>query len=818
MPNDLMLEQLHLETCAVEEGVTAYYKQLDNGGMMPPHVHLLKLGLGPLTEAITGFQTSKAACYHGSIKTVIQDIPPVELAYLTLWHLFSSVPDRGSLQRAVKTLGRELIDHLEFRRFRLAHPAFAKSVQTRTKSRHRGHIRSVMLLAKHRAGLEDLKLEKNIEYRLGSTFLHLCEQSTGLFRQGIAEVNQHGTETPAIIEYTPEVAQWLQKAHHYCAFMSPKFHVCVVPPRDWTDVTEGGFHSGCGSLKLPVIRTTSQEHLSQTKQCGLERLFTLVNRLQQVPWRVNKSVLQVLEEVWRIPGRLGVLAQETEIELPAKQWSTSDEWKQFKTEHPEEAREWKRKARDAYAARAKAQGQLISLTNITGRARLYKKYPRFYYVWTMDYRGRVYPVQSHLTPQGSDLSKGLLEFADGKPLGERGLYWLKLRITGCYQNGIEKKSYAERLLWFHQYEEAILDSGRYPLDGMRMWTLAEEPWQFLAAAMDYAGYVDSGQGVSYVSHLPIAVDGSCNGLQHLSALMGDAEAAWHVNMLPCDEPQDIYSRVTERVVALVNQDISSEEQWKDSGLTIGQLASLWQGNVTRKIVKRPVMTIPYGVTAIGMRDQIAVELEKQGASRDLMGFHQTAYLVSRIQVAIGDIIGAARQCMEWIRTCAMGFNKIDQLFSWVSPVGLYVTQNYHKFKDVNIMTYWGKQRVHFVKQTEGERIDKQKQVGGSSPNLIHSLDASHLCMTVERCWDNGLRYFAMVHDSYGCHASDVDLLADCLRKAFVELYSVPRLQELRQQWMSVLPEKYHEEFLKEPPCVNTLRLDELHKAQYFFHI
>lgn len=43
--------------------------------------------------------------------------------------------------------------------------------------------------------------------------------------------------------------------------------------------------------------------------------------------------------------------------------------------------------------------------------------------------------------------------------------------------------------------------------------------------------------------LPVHQDGSCNGLQHYSALGGDPLGAKSVNVLPSDRPQDVYSDV-----------------------------------------------------------------------------------------------------------------------------------------------------------------------------------------------------------------------------------------------------------------------------------
>ena len=58
----------------------------------------------------------------------------------------------------------------------------------------------------------------------------------------------------------------------------------------------------------------------------------------------------------------------------------------------------------------------------TPRRSEFNKEPRFYFPHNVDFRGRAYPMHPHLNHLGSDLSRGLLQFADGKPLGERGMF------------------------------------------------------------------------------------------------------------------------------------------------------------------------------------------------------------------------------------------------------------------------------------------------------------------------------------------------------------------------------------------------------------
>lgn len=49
----------------------------------------------------------------------------------------------------------------------------------------------------------------------------------------------------------------------------------------------------------------------------------------------------------------------------------------------------------------------------------------------------------------------------------------------------------------------------------------DDPWQFLAACIEFTNALRSGDPENYISHLPIHQDGTCNGLQHYSALGRD---------------------------------------------------------------------------------------------------------------------------------------------------------------------------------------------------------------------------------------------------------------------------------------------------------
>ena len=86
----------------------------------------------------------------------------------------------------------------------------------------------------------------------------------------------------------------------------------------------------------------------------------------------------------------------------------------------------------------------------------------FYLPHNLDFRGRAYPIPPHLSHIGDDLSRGLLMFAEAKPLGERGLRWLKIHLANLY--GFDKGSFDERTEFVMKHLDDIYDSAERPLE------------------------------------------------------------------------------------------------------------------------------------------------------------------------------------------------------------------------------------------------------------------------------------------------------------------------------------------------------------------
>ena len=80
----------------------------------------------------------------------------------------------------------------------------------------------------------------------------------------------------------------------------------------------------------------------------------------------------------------------------------------------------------------------------------------------VDFRGRAYPIPPHLNHMGDDLSRGLLVFADSRPLGKAGLRWLKIHLANLY--GYDKGTFEERVQFVHEHLDEVYDSAERPLE------------------------------------------------------------------------------------------------------------------------------------------------------------------------------------------------------------------------------------------------------------------------------------------------------------------------------------------------------------------
>ncbi|XP_027904265.1 DNA-directed RNA polymerase 3B, chloroplastic-like isoform X1 [Vigna unguiculata] len=543
----------------------------------------------------------------------------------------------------------------------------------------------------------------------------------------------------------------------------------LVPPKKWKGYDKGGHFF----LPSYIMRThgsrKQQDVMKSVNAAQMQKVFEALDILGNTKWRVNKRVLGVVESIWAGGGNIAGLVNCKDVPLPDKP----------PVEDLKLIQEWKCGLRKAKKINMERHSLRCDTELKLSVARKMKDEEGFYYPHNLDFRGRAYPMHPHLNHLGSDLCRGLLEFAEGKPLGKGGLRWLKIHLANLYAGGIEKLSYDGRLAFIENHINDIIDSADNPVNGNRWWLTAEDPFQCLTACINLSEALKSSSPNSFISHLPIHQDGSCNGLQHYAALGRNELEAAAVNLVAKEKPADVYTEIALRVYDIMRRDSSKDPDTFPNAL----LAKVLIDQIDRKLVKQTVMTSVYGVTFIGAREQIKRRLEEKGVINDDRLLYAAACYAAKVTLAaLGEVFEAARGIMSWLGDCAKVIASENQAVCWTTPLGLPVLQPYCKTERYQIRT----SLQLLALQREGSAVSVKKQKSAFPPNFVHSLDSSHMMMTALACNDAGL-CFAGVHDSFWTHPCDVEKMNQILREKFVELYNMPILENLLEGFETTYP-------------------------------
>lgn len=548
---------------------------------------------------------------------------------------------------------------------------------------------------------------------------------------------------------------------------------------------EGGYYL----INDPLIRSGLHGHTSLLTDPLSPATLDAVNLVQSTRWRVNAWVLDLMRECWLAGDLVGGLPSPHDEPLPPRM--ADEAWAALQ---PEDKRAYKWQLSEIHGENAARQSGRQAFLEKISIAEELRDRDAIYYPHFLDFRHRMYPLATQgPSPQSDDIGRALLMFADGKALGAQGMRWLAIRLANTY--GMDKLSLDGRVDWVLKHTEEIEDSGLNPLDGARFWCEAEEPWSFLATAREYAMAMQYSDPHTFASHLPIPLDGSCNGLQHLSAMGRDPIGAAATNLTPSAVRQDIYTQVADVVIRLVNEAASN-------GVPE---AEAWIGRISRKTVKRAVMTTPYGVTNRGIRDQLIADGH---VARDVATSRGAAadFLRDCIVRALDETVESAKAIMAWLQEVARLLSDAGQPLVWTTPAGSRVRQSYHRLNKSQIDTLVG--RLVLWEENPLGVLDTKKQALASAPNVIHSFDAAHLALTVNAMGPG--HSFAMVHDSYGVHAADTDRLSETLRDTFVGIYTTDWLARLYSEFRTSGPK------IPEPPARGDFDITSVRRSEFFF--
>ena len=112
-----------------------------------------------------------------------------------------------------------------------------------------------------------------------------------------------------------------------------------------------------------------------------------------------------------------------------------------------------------------------------------------------------------------------------------------------------------------------------------------------------------------------------------------------------------------------------------------------------------------------------------------------------------------------------------------------------------------KKRSVYLGDSDKPNIRKHKD--STSPNLIHSLDASLLHISISRFRGP----VGLIHDSVMCTAADMGVMSSIVRQVYAELFA-------RKSYLHEWAEQIGSQ--SQPPVIGTLDAELVNESTYFF--
>ena len=774
-----------------EESVTSYGKVMVANTIRP-----LAMAIGEWLE-----ETSKKTIGKPPIAFMkLAEVEPEVLALITGKHIINTITQYKPLTATCISLGGKIETEISLRNFKSLNPELYETVKADLDKRSFNYTYKRRKLRESAKRDEVMKWEEwttPVKLHVGIRLVELMIYATGLIEIGTETVKHKKAK---IIKQTEKTREWIKNRNGFNELLNPEYLPTVMPPKAWSTVTGGGYWT----KELPELDLVKQKNKLFKKELenfDMPEVYSAVNTMQNTPYKINKFILHVMQEAWDKGLAVGGMPPNVNYDIPNKPHDIET--------NSASRKEWKKKAVMVHTENARMFSKRLLYAKIMWLADKFKDYATLYFPLQLDFRGRAYCVPAFLNYQSITGAKALLSFAHGKEITKenKGDYWLA--IHGANMFGEDKISLQERVEWVNKNEDWILKCAEDPMNN-RKWEDASNAYQFLAFCDEWSKFKKEGYG--FVSHIPVSVDGSCNGLQVYSLMLRDSKAGKLVNLLPTDKPQDIYQLVADAVIEKLKVDAAENKPYAQLWLDYG---------IKRSTTKRSIMTICYGSTRYSCTDFVIEDLTKRkdkGENHPFTDdlFRPASYLAGVIWESIGDNLKSARIGMDYLQTIARVVAREQLPVHWVTPVGFPVYQSYPEMKSKRVKAMLMGEVIKPRINTETDLTDKLRMGNGVAPNLVHSVDSAAMMKTVNIAHKNGIKNFCNVHDSFGTTAGDVEVLNQSLRQAFITMFTEHDiLSEFRNDVMKQLPVELHAK-LPEVPNKGDLDINQLRDSEFFF--
>ena len=653
--------------------------------------------------------------------------------------------------------------------------------------------------------------------RIGTLIID-CVIASGVNLFEVRRLKNPGSGSVYIVKLTQECRELLSKTHqHLINSLIAHTPPMVFTPRPWATNNLGGLYT----VDYPIMKMRVKEGFNELRKQPLDKVYPILNKLQDRAWKINTFVLDTIQHIFdreildpksphkieRLYGSLPTATPREAKDLIIKQsYGSLEEDGTFT--HVANFKRWRMDYEQITIALDSEVGRRIQLIAALAEAQEYRKYSKIWFAYNLDSRGRVYTLQTLVTPQSSSTIKALLMFSDARHLDEAGIHWFKIHTANVY--GKDKEGYTGRIKWFDENIAIIRKVGKKPLETLEHWSYCDSPFEFLAACNEWVKH-EAGEAVS----VPIQLDATNSGVQIYSGLLGDEAGAKTVNVVNhiVDGEivrADVYKLVADRV----NESLLSKKYPKSFSVTLSDETEKIQsthveaasiaGKITRKHTKRNTMTVPYSVSKRGMSQQIWDFMDEDKLAGTIW-WKGDPWIVNKLltdlnYTCIYDTIPGAKIGQDYLVDLAKLNNDAGEGMKFYTPMySIPVVQKKPRVKVQRVRTPLG---ALSLRSDIPHSLDKMSQKNGSAPNFIHAMDSTLLLYTIE----NMNSSIGVIHDCFLSHPNDGFILQEVFKEGYIKL--------MKQRPLELLGKQLDPEGVIDIPYIGTLNLDDVIHSKY----
>lgn len=700
---------------------------------------------------------------------------------------FSEQCNPPTAQMLSNLIAQEVINIVGFQQ---AKENYTEDWRTQSKFIKNWTPKRCIAFAKKMDTIPNMTLKQRQDF--GHHMIRIAEESNVIVSVRRRKKTKKGYRNYLYIELAPELLSDLHEQHYLLEMSTLLYRPMIVPPVDHTLSSSGGHLTP--NIRKPVVQKYrsnlyEDEKLNQISSEPSQLVIDGLNALQKTEWCINMRIYDVMKSLFENNTRLANLPSCNFEEFMFNDEYPEDGTKQEQAvwcQHREES--WGNWYKDE-----QARGRMFVRFKLIDRL---SKWNFFYMPYTLDFRGRAYSVCELLSPQSSDIDRGLIMFANAVEQTEEGLYWQKIYLANLF--GMDKIPFDERIEWvdkhWHIFEKINDDpySEHFWIDNSPK---KNKSFQRLATIFDLM----RSDGLTQV---PVHIDGKCNGSQHWAALMRDEVIGLLTNVLPSDTPQDLYQFVADKTTDYCKFHLDDNNYYEE-------FMDHWVDGISRDVTKRSTMCDSYGLTFYGIQKYTRSEGHVDWIPKERRG-GAVVELARAIQAGLNTSLEGPNRGKAYLKELASIACENNKQLVWYTPSGFKVVHVYNKTGSRrSLAKMFNNKELQFFFRTKD--IDERAVKQAISPNYIHSLDAAHMFLVIYAFIADHIKDMSMIHDSFGCHAPLIGILNKHIREEFKKMHSKNLLEKFREDIGSLIGTQ-----LPEVPMTGDLDIADVLLSRFFF--